>query len=181
MSIYSHGNRRVSTVIHSKRTGHFFKRCYRRLDLWEVRSILAWYRWFYNCLVMAYMLFMFASGVLRVISHRKYSTPLCFPILAQPALRAPRIISGFTDIRIVLKWGFIQAGAGVISNTWTQTKVKKLRKYANCIRLMRNSSWIKRRKGNCFTLYGSLCGLPAFIHKTRGDVFLVSNKLNRQT
>ena len=73
---------------------------------------------------MAYMLFMFASGVLRVISHRKYSTPLCIPILAQPALRAPRIISGFTDIRIVLKWGFIQAGAGVISNTWTQTKVK---------------------------------------------------------
>ena len=73
---------------------------------------------------MAYMLFMFASGVLRVISHRKYSTPLCIPILAQPALRAPRIISGFTDIWIVLKWGFIQAGAGVISNTWTQTKVK---------------------------------------------------------
>lgn len=66
---------------------------------------------------MACVLFMFARGVLRVISHRKYSTPLCFSILAKPVMRAPRIISGFTDTRIVLKWGFIQAGAGVISNT----------------------------------------------------------------
>lgn len=104
----------------------FFWRCYRlgRLKLWEVRSTLPWHRWFCNCLVMACVLFMFVSGVLRVISNRKYSTPLCFPTLALPALRAPWIISGFRDIRVVLKWGFIQAGAGVISNTWAQTKVK---------------------------------------------------------
>lgn len=43
--------------------------------------------------------------------------PSLFFNLGKACHESSRIISGFTDIRIVLKWGFIQAGAGVISNT----------------------------------------------------------------
>ena len=181
MSIYSHGNRRVSTVIHSKRTGHFFKRCYRRLNLWEVRSILPWYRWFYNCLVVWHVCYLCSLAAYCVWSLTGSIRPL---FVFQSWHSLPwELPESFPVLQIFgLCWN---EASFKPERAWflilEHRRKWKLRKYANCIRLMRNSSWIKRRKGNCFTLYGSLFGLPAFIHKTRGDVFPVSNKVNRQT
>lgn len=112
----------------------FFERCcpLSRLNVWEVRSSLPYRRWFCNCLVMACVLFLHSPvAAYSVWSLTGSIRPLfVFAILAQPALRAPQIISGFSDIRIVLKWGFIQAGAGVIFNTWAQTKSE------NCLNML---------------------------------------------
>jgi len=115
------------TVIHSKRTGLFLNVVVHSVDTMSGRSDLhfpiadgfaiasSWHVCYFYSLVAAYCVWSL-TGSIRPL--------FVFAILAQPALRAPQIISGFSDIRIVLKWGFTQAGAGVIFNNWAQTKVK---------------------------------------------------------
>lgn len=124
------------------------------LDLtksWEVR-VFCYHRCFFNCLIMVFVLFLFASGELRVIEQEVFHR-LCFLLLTLPASRDPRIISGFPRFPNCVEMDFNRWRAGVIL-ILVHRRTCKLRKYVNCLMLMRNRSPIfeSSAKGRLFML-----------------------------
>lgn len=124
------------------------------LDLtksWEVR-VFCYRRCFFNCLIMVFVLFLFASGELRVIEQEVFHC-LCFLLLTLPASRDPRIISGFPRFPNCVEMDFNRWRAGVIL-ILVHRRTCKLRKYVNCLMLMRNRSPIfeSSAKGRLFML-----------------------------